>query len=45
MEDVDEPPMFSSLSYSMVVSEAAKVGTIIGTVAAHDPDASNSPVR
>ncbi|KAL7984423.1 hypothetical protein Chor_002993, partial [Crotalus horridus] len=45
VEDVDEPPMFSSLSYSMVVSEAAKVGTIIGTVAAHDPDASNSPVR
>ncbi|XP_070603567.1 cadherin-7 isoform X2 [Erythrolamprus reginae] len=45
VEDVDEPPMFSSLSYNMVVSEAAKVGTIIGTVAAHDPDASNSPVR
>ncbi|KAF1488032.1 Cadherin-7, partial [Pygoscelis antarcticus] len=45
VEDVDEPPVFTTRLYSMVVSEAAKVGTIIGTVAAHDPDASNSPVR
>ncbi|NXW10132.1 CADH7 protein, partial [Fregetta grallaria] len=45
IEDDDEPPVFTSRLYSMVVSEAAKVGTIIGTVAAHDPDASNSPVR
>uniref|UniRef100_A0A670IL63 Cadherin 7 n=2 Tax=Podarcis muralis TaxID=64176 RepID=A0A670IL63_PODMU len=45
VEDVDEPPIFTSRLYTMVVSEAAKVGTIIGTVAAHDPDASNSPVR
>ncbi|NXD08992.1 CADH7 protein, partial [Nothocercus nigrocapillus] len=44
VEDVDEPPVFTSRLYSMVVSEAAKIGTIIGTVAAHDPDASNSPV-
>uniref|UniRef100_A0A8C5R392 Cadherin 7 n=1 Tax=Leptobrachium leishanense TaxID=445787 RepID=A0A8C5R392_9ANUR len=45
VEDVDEPPVFSSNLYSMVESEAAKVGTSIGTVSAHDPDASNSPVR
>ncbi|XP_075441546.1 cadherin-7 isoform X2 [Ascaphus truei] len=45
VEDVDEPPEFSSRFYSMVESEAAKVGTSIGTVLAHDPDASNSPVR
>ncbi|KAF7245148.1 Cadherin-7 [Varanus komodoensis] len=45
VEDVDEPPIFTSRLYTMVVSEAAKVGTIIGTVAAHDPDSSNSPVR
>ncbi|KAM4705655.1 cadherin-7 [Rhinophrynus dorsalis] len=45
VEDVDEPPVFSSHVYSMVESEAAKVGTSIGTVTAHDPDASNSPVR
>ncbi|RXM33333.1 Cadherin-7, partial [Acipenser ruthenus] len=45
VEDVDEPPIFTSPVNRMVVSEAAKVGTIIGTVAAHDPDASNSLIR
>ena len=43
--DVDEPPVFSSPLYPMEVSEATQVGHIIGTVAAHDPDSSNSPVR
>ncbi|KAG7455402.1 hypothetical protein MATL_G00256250 [Megalops atlanticus] len=45
VEDVDEPPVFSSPLSRMVVSEAAKVGTIIGTVSAHDPDTSNSAIR
>ncbi|XP_053322772.1 cadherin-7 [Spea bombifrons] len=45
VEDVDEPPVFSSRLYTMVESEAAKVGTSIGTVSAHDPDVANSPVR
>uniref|UniRef100_A0A5F9D260 Cadherin 7 n=1 Tax=Oryctolagus cuniculus TaxID=9986 RepID=A0A5F9D260_RABIT len=45
VEDVDEPPVFSSPFYPMEVSEATQVGNIIGTVAAHDPDSSNSPVR
>ncbi|XP_039610278.1 cadherin-7a [Polypterus senegalus] len=45
VEDVDEPPIFNSPVNRMVVSEEAKIGTIIGTVAAHDPDASNSPIR
>lgn len=45
VEDVDEPPVFSSPLYPMEVSEATQVGNIIGTVAAHDPDSSNSPVR
>ncbi|XP_059803490.1 cadherin-7a isoform X1 [Hypanus sabinus] len=45
VEDVDEPPEFSSLLYKMSVSEAARVGTAIGTVSAHDPDKSNNPVR
>ncbi|XP_064409607.1 cadherin-7a isoform X2 [Latimeria chalumnae] len=45
VEDVDEPPIFSLPVYTMVLSEAAKVGTVIGTVAARDPDASNSPIR
>uniref|UniRef100_A0A8C2Q9A9 Cadherin domain-containing protein n=1 Tax=Cyprinus carpio TaxID=7962 RepID=A0A8C2Q9A9_CYPCA len=40
VENVDEPPIFSPLS-KMVVSEAAKVGTIIGTVSALDPDSTN----
>ncbi|KAH0510833.1 Cadherin-7 [Microtus ochrogaster] len=45
VEDVDEPPVFSSPLYPMEVSEGTQVGNIIGTVAAHDPDSSNSPVR
>ncbi|KAI1888894.1 hypothetical protein AGOR_G00173460 [Albula goreensis] len=45
VEDVDEPPVFSTPLSKMVVSEAARVGTIIGTVSAHDPDASSSAIR
>ncbi|KAM9307714.1 cadherin-7 [Gastrophryne carolinensis] len=45
VEDVDEPPIFSQPMYTMMESEAARIGTSIGTVAAHDPDSSNSPVR
>ncbi|XP_072425881.1 cadherin-7a [Chiloscyllium punctatum] len=45
VEDVDEAPEFNSPLYKMSVSEAAKVGTAIGTVSAHDPDTANNPVR
>lgn len=45
VENVDEPPVFSVPVSRMVVSEAAKVGTIIGTVSATDPDSTNSPIR
>nr|XP_033790087.1 cadherin-7 isoform X3 [Geotrypetes seraphini] len=45
VEDVDESPTFTPQLYSMMVSEAAKFGTSIGTVQAHDPDTANSPVR
>ncbi|XP_067886875.1 cadherin-7-like isoform X1 [Heterodontus francisci] len=45
VEDVDEAPEFNSPRYRMSVSEAAKVGTAIGTVSAHDPDTANNPVR
>nr|ABD64678.1 cadherin-7 type II [Danio rerio] len=45
VENVDEPPVFSSPLSKMVVSEAAKVGTMIGTVSAMDPDTTNSPIR
>ncbi|XP_068565349.1 cadherin-7-like [Cebidichthys violaceus] len=43
VENVDEPPVFSSVS-RMVVSEAAAVGTDVGSVSAHDPDTTYSPV-
>ncbi|KAK3513931.1 hypothetical protein QTP70_032824 [Hemibagrus guttatus] len=45
VENVDEPPVFATSVSRMVVSEAAKVGTIIGTVSAIDPDSTNSPIR
>ncbi|XP_030613098.1 cadherin-7-like [Archocentrus centrarchus] len=45
VEDVNEPPVFSTPLSKMVVSEDAKVGTSIGRVSAHDPDTSNSPIR
>lgn len=45
VENVDEPPVFTMPVSRMVVSEAAKVGTIIGTVSATDPDSTNSPIR
>ncbi|XP_048385225.1 cadherin-7a [Stegostoma tigrinum] len=45
VEDMDEAPEFNSPLYKMSVSEAASIGTAIGTVLAHDPDTANSPVR
>ncbi|KAM9321738.1 cadherin-7-like [Pholidichthys leucotaenia] len=45
VENVDEPPVFSLSISRMAVSEAASVGTKVGLVLAHDPDASHSPVR
>eukprot|EP00064_Thunnus_orientalis_P000738 superscaffoldBa00000041_g739 len=45
VEDVNEPPVFSTPLSKMVVSEDAKVGTSIGRVSAHDPDTSNSGIR
>ncbi|XP_044076350.1 cadherin-7-like isoform X1 [Siniperca chuatsi] len=45
VENVDEPPVFSSPVSRMVISEEAAVGTDVGSVSAHDPDATNSPVR
>uniref|UniRef100_A0A8D0YRL1 Cadherin domain-containing protein n=1 Tax=Sus scrofa TaxID=9823 RepID=A0A8D0YRL1_PIG len=43
--DVDEPPLFSMPSYVMEVYENAKIGTVVGTVLAQDPDSANSLVR
>ncbi|XP_047424794.1 cadherin-7a [Mugil cephalus] len=45
VQDVNEPPVFSTSLSKMVVLEDAKVGTSIGRVSAHDPDTSNSAIR
>ncbi|XP_070700421.1 cadherin-12a [Pempheris klunzingeri] len=43
--DMDEPPVFTKPSYFMDVYEDTPPGTIIGSVTAHDLDASSSAVR
>uniref|UniRef100_A0A8C3AEC8 Cadherin-12 n=1 Tax=Cyclopterus lumpus TaxID=8103 RepID=A0A8C3AEC8_CYCLU len=43
--DMDEPPVFTKVSYSMDVYEDTPPGTIIGSVTAQDLDASSSAVR
>ncbi|TRY64614.1 hypothetical protein DNTS_017037 [Danionella cerebrum] len=43
--DVEEPPVFSRLSYRMETYEDTAVGIIVGGVTAEDLDISNSPVR
>lgn len=45
VEDVNEPPVFSARISKIVVSEAARVGSVIGTVSARDPDSSSSAIR
>nr|XP_054593761.1 cadherin-7-like [Nothobranchius furzeri] len=45
VEDVDEPPVFSSSVCRMEISEGAPVGSDVGSVSAQDPDMSNSPIR
>ncbi|XP_044282203.1 cadherin-10-like [Varanus komodoensis] len=45
VEDVDEPPIFSRSSYLFEIHEDIEVGTIIGTVMAHDPDSAAGPIR
>lgn len=43
--DVDEPPVFTKPSYFLEVYEDTPPGTVIGSVTAHDLDASSSAVR
>ncbi|TUD02858.1 Cadherin-20 [Bagarius yarrelli] len=43
--DVDEPPQFSSALYYAEIREDAKIGTVLISVSARDPDAANSSVR
>nr|XP_046188186.1 cadherin-20-like [Oncorhynchus gorbuscha] len=45
VEDIDEPPEFSSAAYYIEVSEEAEIGTVFTTVSARDPDASNNSIR
>ncbi|XP_006115977.2 cadherin-9 [Pelodiscus sinensis] len=45
VEDIDEPPVFSRSSYIIEVDEDAKEGTIIGQVAAQDPDATKNAIK
>ncbi|XP_013860887.1 cadherin-7 isoform X2 [Austrofundulus limnaeus] len=45
VEDVNEPPVFSTRFNKMVVSEDARVGFSIGRVSAHDPDTPHSTIR
>lgn len=45
VEDIDEPPVFSKISYMIEVDEDVKEGSIIGQVAAYDPDAMNNLVK
>lgn len=43
--DVDEPPVFTKPAYFLEVYEDTPPGTVIGSVTAHDLDASSSAVR
>ncbi|XP_064797988.1 cadherin-20-like [Oncorhynchus masou masou] len=45
VEDIDEPPEFSTAAYYIEVSEEAEIGTVFTTVSARDPDASNNSIR
>lgn len=45
VEDSDEPPVFSKPMYLLEVNENAQINTVIGTVAARDPDSTGSVVR
>ncbi|XP_059547858.1 cadherin-9 isoform X4 [Myotis daubentonii] len=43
--DIDEPPVFSKISYLIEVDEDVKEGSIIGQVMAYDPDATNNFIQ
>lgn len=43
--DTEEPPVFTKPSYAVDVYEDTPPGSIIGSVTAHDLDASSSAVR
>lgn len=45
VEDVNEPPVFSTPLYQWKVPENAAVGTQLGSVSARDTDTANNPIR
>lgn len=45
VEDADEPPVFLSPTYLLEVHENAAIDSVIGQVAARDPDGSSSSIR
>lgn len=45
VEDIDEPPVFSTSSYLIEVDEDAKEGSIIGQVVAQDPDITKNTIK
>ncbi|XP_035268163.1 cadherin-7 [Anguilla rostrata] len=45
VEDVDEPPVFTTGEYEWKIQENMAAGTTVGVVSARDSDAANNPVR
>lgn len=45
VEDVDEPPVFTSEEYVMQIFEGDENNSFVGVVSAKDPDNANSPIR
>ncbi|XP_078274735.1 cadherin 22 [Rhinoraja longicauda] len=45
VKDIDEPPEFTLQANVIDVQEDARVGSVIGSITARDPDLINSPIR
>ena len=46
VNDIDEPPVFHPAEGTILeVQEDARLGAVVGTVTAKDPDMENAPVR
>ncbi|XP_067904870.1 cadherin-22-like [Heterodontus francisci] len=45
VKDVNEPPVFTSQANVIDVQEDIRVGSIVGSITARDPDLTNSPIR
>ncbi|XP_036377797.1 cadherin-7 [Megalops cyprinoides] len=45
VEDVDEPPVFTTQKYEWKIHENLPAGTTVGAVSARDSDAAKNPVR